>query len=206
MHSDEETLAEPVSPLLAEALDPDGATDLARVAVTAGQPRERVLALRTLASRPDGAAPWAAALTDEVAEVRHNALRLLARRERDDELVALVTARLADEDALVAEAATHLLGEWRCSSAASELVRLLGEHEDARVREAAVVALGELGEPATVAHIIAALGDKAPIRRRAIVALANFEGPDVDAALATAREDRDWQVRAAVDQLGRELA
>jgi hypothetical protein len=31
----------------------------------------------------------------------------------------------------------------------------------------------------------------------------NFEGPDVDAALALAAEDRDWQVRAAVDQLNK---
>ena len=42
------------------------------------------------------------------------------------------------------------------------------------------------------------------MRRRAIVALANFEGPDIEAALARAAEDRDWQVRAAVDQLGRD--
>ena len=50
--------------------------------------------------------------------------------------------------------------------------------------------------------ILAALDDKAPVRRRAVVALANFEGPEVDAALERAREDRDWQVRAAADQLG----
>ena len=50
--------------------------------------------------------------------------------------------------------------------------------------------------------ILAALDDKPPVRRRAIVALANFEGPDIDAALERAREDRDWQVRAAVNQLG----
>jgi hypothetical protein len=35
------------------------------------------------------------------------------------------------------------------------------------------------------------------------VALSNFEGPDIEAALERASEDRDWQVRAAVDQLGR---
>ncbi len=49
--------------------------------------------------------------------------------------------------------------------------------------------------------IIEALNDKAPIRRRAIVALANYEGPDIEAALDGAGEDRDWQVRAAVTQL-----
>jgi hypothetical protein len=33
--------------------------------------------------------------------------------------------------------------------------------------------------------------------------LTNFEGPDIEAALVKASEDRDWQVRAAVDQLNR---
>jgi hypothetical protein len=36
------------------------------------------------------------------------------------------------------------------------------------------------------------------------VALSNFDGPDIEAALARASEDRDWQVRAAVNQLARE--
>jgi hypothetical protein len=33
------------------------------------------------------------------------------------------------------------------------------------------------------------------------VALANFEGPEVEAALERAGDDKDWQVRAAVTQL-----
>jgi hypothetical protein len=36
------------------------------------------------------------------------------------------------------------------------------------------------------------------------VALSNFEGPDIDEALERASTDRDWQVRAAVNQLGRD--
>ena len=51
--------------------------------------------------------------------------------------------------------------------------------------------------------ILAALGDKATVRRRAVLALAPFEGPDVEAALAAAREDRDWQVRQAAEDLSR---
>jgi hypothetical protein len=34
-----------------------------------------------------------------------------------------------------------------------------------------------------------------------VLALAPFEGPDVDAALARALEDRDWQVRQAAEDL-----
>ena len=52
--------------------------------------------------------------------------------------------------------------------------------------------------------ILAALPDKATVRRRAVLALAPFDGDDVDAALERARTDRDWQVRqAAEDLLGR---
>ena len=39
------------------------------------------------------------------------------------------------------------------------------------------------------------------MRRRAILALAPFEGDEVDAALARGRDDRDWQVRQAAEDL-----
>ena len=35
----------------------------------------------------------------------------------------------------------------------------------------------------------------------AVIALAPFEGPEVEAALARATEDRDWQVRQAAEDL-----
>jgi hypothetical protein len=36
-----------------------------------------------------------------------------------------------------------------------------------------------------------------------VLALAPFEGPEVDAALARALTDRDWQVRQAAEDIGR---
>jgi len=39
------------------------------------------------------------------------------------------------------------------------------------------------------------------VRRRAVLALAPFTGPAVDAALAVALQDRDWQVRQAAEDL-----
>jgi len=39
------------------------------------------------------------------------------------------------------------------------------------------------------------------VRRRAVLALAPFDGPEVDAALALAHDDRDWQVRQAAEDL-----
>jgi hypothetical protein len=34
-----------------------------------------------------------------------------------------------------------------------------------------------------------------------VLALAPFDGPEVDAAIAAALDDRDWQVRQAADDL-----
>jgi hypothetical protein len=39
------------------------------------------------------------------------------------------------------------------------------------------------------------------VRRRAVLALAPFDGPEVDAAIDAALEDRDWQVRQAAEDL-----
>ncbi|HEY9558295.1 MAG TPA: HEAT repeat domain-containing protein, partial [Acidimicrobiales bacterium] len=81
------------------------------------------------------------------------------------------------------------------------LCRLATGHDDALVREAAVAALGAIGDEAALPTILAATGDKATVRRRAVLALAPFEGPEVDQALERALEDRDWQVRQAAEDL-----
>ena len=39
------------------------------------------------------------------------------------------------------------------------------------------------------------------MRRRAVLALAPFDGPEVEAALERAGQDRDWQVRQAAEDL-----
>ena len=65
---------------------------------------------------------------------------------------------------------------------------------------AAVAALGAVG--AGLPAILAALAeDKATVRRRAVLALAPFDGPEVDRALHRAAQDRDWQVRQAAEDL-----
>ena len=69
------------------------------------------------------------------------------------------------------------------------------------MREAAVASLGAIGDHRGLPAIIAACSDKPAVRRRAVLALAPFDGPDVDAALAVARQDRDWQVRQAAEDV-----
>ena len=68
----------------------------------------------------------------------------------------------------------------------------------------AVAALGAIGDTAGLPAVLAACRDRATVRRRAVIALAAFEGPDVDAALRTALDDRDWQVRQAAEDLLRD--
>ena len=75
------------------------------------------------------------------------------------------------------------------------------QHADPLVREAAVAALGALGDPGTLEVVLAACDDKPAVRRRAVLALAAFDGPEVEARLQTALTDRDWQVRQAAEDL-----
>jgi HEAT repeat protein len=64
-----------------------------------------------------------------------------------------------------------------------------------------VAALGAIGDPAGLRAILVGCADKPAVRRRAVLALAPFEGPEVDAALQRALTDRDWQVRQAAEDL-----
>lgn len=143
----------------------------------------------------------AAALSDRAPSVRRRACEATARLPGDGppSLLPLLT----DQDATVVEIAAWSSGERSPAEpgAVARLADLATQHEDALVREAAVAALGSIGDSAGLSAILAAMSDKATVRRRAVIALAPFEGPEVDAALAQARTDRDWQVRQAAEDL-----
>jgi HEAT repeat protein len=133
---------------------------------------------------------------DEV--VRHRAARLAA----DDPTIDL--SLLLDDDApMVVEMAAWACGEHETVSdpVLMRLTALATGHSEPLVREAAVAALGAIGDERGLAAVLAGTTDKPAIRRRAVIALAAFEGPDVDAALARAASDKDWQVRDAAEEL-----
>jgi HEAT repeat protein len=111
---------------------------------------------------------------------------------------------LADVEASVVEAAAWAIGERGAvaSDAVDDLVGVARQHDEALCREAAVAALGAIGDRRGLAAVLAAAAsDRPAVRRRAVVALAAFDGPDVDAALRAALGDRDWQVRQAAEDL-----
>ena len=170
--------------------------------------RVRSAALTVIAQRGTRAratAALAASASDPDPTIRRRVSELAAERPT----VALIpTLRnlLTDGDDRVAEAAAAALGE--APRARAELPATIAalstaatNHGDALVREAAVAALGSIGDVRGLAAILAGCSDKPAIRRRAVLALAPFDGPEVDAALERARTDRDWQTRQAAELL-----
>lgn len=128
------------------------------------------------------------------------------RRRAAEEAARLVTVAIDvvplthDPDPTVVEAATFALGELDPPppGAVEALVRLT-QHEQVVVRETAVAALGSRGE--ALDAVLQATTDVATVRRRAVLALAAFDDPRVEEALARLSKDRDRQVRQAAEDL-----
>lgn len=141
------------------------------------------------------------ALADPAAPVRRRAAELVAELPGDQPPSLLVL--LDDPQPWVVEAAAWACGERTPpeSGVVSYLARLTAAHEDPLCREAAVASLGAIGDERGLEAILAATQDRPPIRRRAVLALAAFAGPEVDTALDRARRDRDWQVRQAAEDV-----
>lgn len=145
-----------------------------------------------------------AALADEAGEVRSRAVELVAElRGAGAAARVRLVPLLEDPDPIVVEATAWALGERAPAESGSvaALATLAIEATDSLIRESAVAALGSLGDPAGLAAILSATEDKATVRRRAIIALAPFEGEAVESALERALTDRDWQVRQAAEDL-----
>lgn len=172
----------------------------ARAGLTDAAPIVRVTALGALdriGALEDG--ELSAALIDPEPAVRRRACELAATYPGGD-----IAPLLGDPDASVVEMTAWSLGERGEREAVPALCQVadgVSGHRDPLCREAAVAALGAIGDEAGLPAVLAALTDKPAIRRRAAVALAAFEGPDVDAALHQCLDDRDWQVRQVAEDL-----
>jgi HEAT repeat protein len=141
----------------------------------------------------------AAAAADPDPTVRSRAAEVVASGAAGVQLLGL----LADPDPAVAEVAAWASGERPAvePEAVERLADLTISHEDPLVREAAVAALGAIGDRRGLGAVLAATKDRATVRRRAVLALAPFDGPEVEQALRRALDDRDWQVRQAAEDL-----
>lgn len=176
-----------------------GDVSAARAGLTDDDPSVRaaaVHALERLDALTDG--ELAAAAADVHASVRRIAAEMIARRPGADLLTLL-----HDDDPTVVEMSAWAAGEHeRVSDAVVErLVELTTTAEEPLVREAGAAALGAIGDERGLPAILTACEDRPHVRRRAVLALAPFDGPAVDAALERASQDRDWQVRQSADDL-----
>lgn len=163
-----------------------GEGERARQFLVDPSPRVRATALAALARAGVALASHVAAgLADPEPSVRRRACEVAAGYP-DVELVPL----LRDRHPSVVESAAWALGE-RGSSAGGcvgALSQVAVEHADPLCREASVAALGAIGHGSGLAAILSATGDKPAVRRRAVIALAPFEGAEVDAALERDRK------------------
>ena len=140
------------------------------------------------------------ATVDPAASVRRRAAELAASH-LDVELLPL----LADGDVTVVEVAAWSCGERQVVSDAvlDRLIELTTGSPEPLVRESCAAALGAIGDARGLPAILAACDDKPAVRRRAVLALAPFDGDDVRSAVERALDDRDWQVRQAAEDLWR---
>ena len=138
------------------------------------------------------------ALVDDAPSVRRRAAVHAGRRPGLSLLAAL-----DDPDQTVVEAAAWACGEQERvdEEVLTRLIDLTARSTEPLVREACAAALGAIGDRRGIPAILGACTDKPAIRRRAVLALAPFDGDEVDTALHTALDDRDWQVRQAAEDV-----
>jgi len=137
-------------------------------------------------------------LDDPIASVRIAAIEIASGRKSPE-----ISHLLNDSDPAVVETAAWALGERSGTSAETlrALMKVAVDHADPLARESAVAALGAIGDDEALPAILHATRDKPAVRRRAVIALSAFEGPNVDDAWQRARTDHDRQVREAVEEL-----
>ena len=183
-----------------------GDQELVDKAASSEDPAMRAAALNALLRLEAlDAGRWGRFAADPDPSVRRRAAEL-APRLADALTSESSLLHLLDDTDEIVEVAAFALGEIGSAEGAAlrhdtiqRLEDITANHSDALCRESAVAALGALHTG--LATILNACDDKATVRRRAIIALAPFEGPEVEAALTRALDDRDWQVRQAAEDL-----
>jgi HEAT repeat protein len=140
------------------------------------------------------------ALRDDDRLVRRRAAELGALHPGVD-----LAPLLVDLEPVVVEMAVWAYGEREQvdDNTLQTIISLTTDHDDQLVREAGAAALGAIGDERGVPAILSACEDKPAVRRRAVLALAPFSGPEIETAIDTALNDRDWQVRQSAEDLRR---
>lgn len=167
-------------------------------------PATRRLAVSIASSRTNDA-ELAGALSrllagDDSARVRAETAEALGRLPGTSASTLLAAA--TDAEPIVAEAVASALGEIGSPEAVPWLIEAATSHNDRLVREAAVAALGALADERARPVLLDLVVEGPPqVRRRCVVALTVFDGPDIEAALADRLRDRNPMVREAAEMV-----
>ncbi len=146
------------------------------------------------------------ALEDADRGVRKRAVELVIDLSNNHEHISKVLVLLDDSSTFVVETVCWVIGEIgnnyeNVAEIVSKVSQIALNHEDSLCREAAVACLGSLGHIDGLTTLLKVLDDKPNVRRRATLALAPFEGPEVEEALKRKLKDRDLQTRQAAEDL-----
>lgn len=170
-------------------------------------PKVRRLAVSACVGRLDAVAIDAIKkllASDPDARVRAEAAEVIAGAGID--VMTDLAAASSDVEGVVREAVATAYGElagnaevtlavpWLLAAAAGDPEKL--------VREAAVAALGAIGDERAVPLLLDLVASGPPqVRRRSVVALSVFDGPEIEAAIKDARQDRNPMVREAAEMV-----
>jgi len=138
--------------------------------------------------------------------VRKRAVELVIDLSDNQDYISKILVLLDDSSTFVVETVCWVIGEIgnnyeNVGEAVSRVSQIALNHDDSLCREAAVACLGSLGHIDGLTTLLKVLDDKPNVRRRATLALAPFEGPEVEEALKRKLKDRDLQTRQAAEDL-----
>ena len=146
------------------------------------------------------------AFNDDDHGVRKRAIELVIDLSDNQDYISKILVLLDDSSTFVVETVCWVIGEIgnnyeNVNEAVSKVSQVALNHDDSLCREAAVACLGSLGHIDGLGTLLKVLDDKPNVRRRATLALAPFEGPEVEEALKRKLKDRDLQTRQAAEDL-----
>ena len=146
------------------------------------------------------------AFNDDDHGVRKRAIELVIDLSDNQDYISKILVLLDDSSTFVVETVCWVIGEIgnnyeNVAEVISKVSQIALTHDDSLCREAAVACLGSLGHIDGLATLLRVLDDKPNVRRRATLALAPFEGPEVEEALKRKLKDRDLQTRQAAEDL-----
>lgn len=164
-------------------------------------PDIRRLALSMLTGASEHLDLVARCLEDESSRVRAEAAEAMGAMGAVA-LPYLMDRTTHETEEIALEALAAALGEIEDEQAVPWLMQVAATDHDTLTRETAVASLGAVGDARALPLLLDLVVTAPPqVRRRTVVALTVFDGPEVEAAIRLARDDRNPMVREAAEMV-----